>query len=70
MTCPKCGSENVCVRETMHGDGGKVYRRRRCNDCWTMFRTVEDVLVETEENHKDYIKAVKNKSALIKSLYE
>ena len=70
MNCPKCGSENVSVRETMHGDGGKVYRRRRCNDCLTMFRTVEDFLVDTEQSRKDYFEAVKNKSALLRSLYD
>lgn len=70
MTCPNCGSENVYVRETMHGSGGKIYRRRKCNDCLTMFRTVEDVLDDTEQSRKDYFEAVKNKSALLTALYD
>jgi transcriptional regulator NrdR family protein len=70
MTCPNCGSDNTCVRETMHGTGGKVYRRRRCNDCRSLFRTVEDLLDDTEQSNKDYFEAVKNKSALLRSIYD
>lgn len=70
MNCPSCGSENVCVKETMQGTDGKVYRRRQCLDCDARFRTVENVMDDTDRSRKDYFEAVKNKSALIKSLYE
>ena len=70
MTCPNCGSENVCVRETMHGSGGKIYRRRKCNDCQMLFRTVEDVLDNTEQSNKDYSDAAKKKSPLLTAFYD
>lgn len=43
MKCPSasCRSENIKVKDTIHGSDGRIYRRRRCIDCGTSFRTVE-----------------------------
>lgn len=42
MKCPKCGSENIYVKNTMpHPNGKEIYRSRGCTDCGTAFRTVE-----------------------------
>lgn len=41
MDCPKCNSRCVYVVDTMHGDDGCVYRRRKCLDCGAKFHTIE-----------------------------
>lgn len=62
MKCPKCGSVNITVSDTMHGSSSDIFRRRRCLDCRYKFRTVEIVAEDTEEFRKEYREAVLNKS--------
>lgn len=70
MKCPKCGSDQVRVLETMHGYESKIYRRRACIRCDTRFRTIEDILPEDEKSQNDYRSAVINRSALLTKLYK
>lgn len=69
MICPVCGSEYNFVRETAQGSDGKVYRRRRCGNCESKFRTVEAVLADEDESRKGYSEAMRNKSPLIREYY-
>jgi transcriptional regulator NrdR family protein len=69
MTCPNCGSVNISVKDTMHGPDGKIYRRRRCNDCSMRFRSVEEIADDTEEFRQAYSNAVCSKSELM-NLYK
>lgn len=69
MICPVCGSEDSYVKETAHGEDGKVYRRRRCCNCDEKFRTVESVIRDTDDSRKRYSEAMRNKSALIRKYY-
>lgn len=41
MTCPKCHYEKTRVTDTLPGDDGAIYRRRKCSECGLIFRTVE-----------------------------
>ena len=41
MTCTKCGSSNVYVRQTRNDGPRRIYRYRRCADCGARFTTVE-----------------------------
>lgn len=63
MRCPNCGSYSVKVVDTLSGeDDLSVYRRRKCIDCDTKFRTVETIDDGSEEFEKGYFKAMKDKS--------
>lgn len=68
MFCPMCNSSNVYVKDTMTGTDGSVYRRRRCANCNSNFRTVETVMDDTTESRKNYLDAVVNKSPLFKAV--
>lgn len=70
MLCPKCGSYNIGVRDTMPGPDGKIYRRRRCRECNANFRTVELLADDTDDFRIAYRDAVNAKSALFKECYE
>lgn len=41
MTCIKCGSSNVYVKQTRNDGPRRIYRYRRCADCGARFTTVE-----------------------------
>lgn len=44
MNCPKCGSQNIRVTDSIPDDDKYVFRRRRCKECGELFRTAEFVL--------------------------
>ena len=70
MNCPKCGSKQTRVLETAHGSESKIYRRRNCLDCDTMFKTMEHVLPDDEQSQNDYREAIINRSALLRKIYK
>ena len=43
MVCPKCGSDQICVKETKGGQA-TVERKRLCMSCNSFFYTVESVV--------------------------
>ena len=70
MTCPRCGSDNVRVLETIPGYESKVYRRRKCVQCDTKFKTIEDILPDDSTSQNDYRSAVIKRSSLLRSIYK
>ena len=52
MKCPKCGSNNLKVIDTISDLDDEVYRCRRCVDCGGKFHTVE-FEVETNDSVKE-----------------
>lgn len=44
MKCPKCGSDNIFVRDTRDIKNNRIRRRRDCPDCQYRFTTVEQQL--------------------------
>lgn len=70
MNCPNCGSDDISVKDTMHGPDGKIYRRRRCNECGEKFRSVEEIAEDTEEFRSAYAAAHRAKSELLRIYHE
>lgn len=52
MTCPKCGG-GARVVDTFPTENNEVYRRRRCDDCWNAFYTIEFEVEDTKELEKE-----------------
>lgn len=46
MICPKCGSKNLRVTDSIPDKDDYVFRRRKCQDCGKLFRTAESVISE------------------------
>ena len=70
MLCPKCDSDTVYVKDTMHAPDKKIYRRRKCSTCGLIFRTVEVIDDGTEEFRKKYVEAVETKHPLFRAARE
>ena len=70
MVCPKCGSEQVRVQDTLHDIDNVIYRRRKCIACKNTFRTIETLAPDTEDFRKKYASAAERKSGLIKKIQE
>lgn len=51
MNCPKCGSQDVKVGNTLPYEGIKIYRQRKCKTCSHRWRTVE-ILDDGSRNFK------------------
>ena len=66
MFCPKCESENIRVVDTMHEPDNMTYRRRKCLNCGTNFRTVETILDDSEESRAAYRAAAYRKNGPFK----
>lgn len=49
MTCIKCGSSNVYVKQTRNDGPRRIYRYRRCADCGARFTTVEMPVRDAEK---------------------
>ena len=60
MRCPKCKSESVYVTDTMPGDDGRIYRRKRCEACNFRFNTVEVTEAEYTTNWLDALQSIVN----------
>jgi transcriptional regulator NrdR family protein len=54
MTCAKCGSNKIKVMETLPGCHNNIFRRRKCTECDTLFKTVEIVIDNNEEMLRGY----------------
>lgn len=61
MNCPKCGSENIRVVDTINGLQNDIYRRRKCSDCKSTFRTVEIVGGESRIFNTGYSAAIEKR---------
>jgi transcriptional regulator NrdR family protein len=66
MNCPKCGSENVKVVDTIPGCHNNIFRRRRCLICSTRFRTVEITIEGDEQLTAEYRETPKCRNAIDK----
>lgn len=49
VTCIKCGSANVYVRQTRNDGSRRIYRYRHCADCGARFTTVEMPVRDAEK---------------------
>lgn len=61
MKCPKCGSENIGVTNTIAGGKRTIYRCRKCKDCKAVFRTIEVIDNGSPEFARGYSVACKRK---------
>ena len=69
MKCPKCGSYNTKVMDTLPAEGDLgIYRRRTCTDCKSKFRSIEVVDDGSEEFNSGYLKALECKSGPVENL--
>ena len=68
MRCPKCDSDGIYVKDTMRAPDRKIYRRRKCAECGTIFRTVEVIDDGTEEFRKKYVEAIEAKNPLFRAV--
>ena len=59
MKCPKCGSNNLKVIDTISSLDDEIYRCRKCSDCDNRFYTVE-FEVETNDKVIDIFKHAHN----------
>ena len=57
MICPNCNSERTGVTDTLPGNDGNIYRRRKCRDCGQPFRSVELVIDDQGQYRYGYSEA-------------
>ena len=62
MRCPHCDSANIGVIDTLGGAVNTIYRRRKCKDCYELFRTVEIVDNGSPNVARGYSAAMKRKA--------
>ena len=60
MRCPQCKSESVYVTDTMPGDDGRIYRRKRCAACNFRFNTIELVEADYTASYVDALQSIVN----------
>ena len=68
MRCPKCKCEKTKVMDTMPGCNNNVFRRRKCTNCDTLFRTVECIYIGNHANNLEYRDAYEAKSTFYKNI--
>lgn len=64
MHCPTCKSENIKVIDTLPGCNNNIFRRRRCVNCGSRFRTAEIIIDGNEELSAEYRKSPKYQRTL------
>lgn len=62
MTCPNCGGTDIYVVDTLNGEDGYIYRRRKCRDCNTKFRTAELKIKNDMDLTRGYVDAFHSKT--------
>lgn len=62
MNCPECGGNNLKVMDTMPDSDNRIFRRRKCAECGSKFRTVEIMDDGSDEFRNAYADAQMNKS--------
>ena len=63
MNCPKCGSNNLKVIDTISDLDDEIYRCRRCLDCGNKFHTVEFEVESNDEVMDVFRQAHRDKNA-------
>ena len=63
MNCPKCGSNNLKVIDTISDLDDEVYRCRRCIDCGNKIYTVEFEVESNDEVRDVFRQAHRDKNA-------
>lgn len=62
MYCPNCNSSRTRVVDTLPGVANNIFRRRKCSDCGTLFRSVELVLDNSEDSRDSFSAAQKQRN--------
>lgn len=65
MNCPYCQSVNIRVVETLNGKNNEIYRRRKCWDCNSLFRSIEVIDKSKKVFKTGYSEAMKRKRGQI-----